>query len=229
MKPAFLQSVRCAIRVPMVLAMVLLPCVAPSVVADEVVTDCSNDTEFRNDWNAIQSNPDAGDVLTFNCGTTAIVLTGGYLTNVRHTIVDGAGVITLSGGNATRIFSIAAGGDLTLKNLTLTLGNAPGAGSAGDGGCIWSDGALTLVNTIVDGCHANNDGGGIYSSTNGQIIIDGSSIRNNTAQRDCGGICEYGVSLYVVGSVIDRNQAVTRYAGGIGGANSIQIVGSLVR
>ena len=215
-------------KVSVVLAALLLPCVAAPATADQVVTNCSNDTQLRNAWNAIQGNPDGGDLLSFNCGTAVIVITGGPLTSVRNTIVFGAGLITLSGGNSTRIFTVATGGALTLSGITLTLGSASGSGSAGDGGCIWSDGSLTLYGTIVDNCYASNDGGGIFSSANGQITIDrGSTIRNNIAQRDCGGICSYGPSLTVNGSAIDRNQAF-RFAGGIGGAHDIAIDHSTV-
>ena len=205
-----------------VVAILLLPSLA-SAATNLVVTNCSNDTELRNDWNQLQSNPDAGGgTITFNCGTAAIVLTLGSLTNLGSVVVDGGGVITLSGGNSRRLFYVSAGSDLTLRNIRLTLGRAPG-GSAADGGCIWSDGFLTLLNATVDGCYAANDGGGIFGSANSHTLIGDSTIRNNTAQRDCGGICEYGEELSVSRAIIDSNTSVTRYAGGIGAAHTVRI------
>ena len=194
----------------LMLAIILMVSVAPAVLAsDQVVNNCSNDTELRNDWAALQSS--GGGTLTFACGAASIVLTGGDLPlTVADAIVDGGGVVTLSGGNLTRLFTVGGSRALTLRTITLTLGY-----SVSDGGCVWSAGVLTLDHAVVEGCHAGNDGGGIFSSGGGKVVIHSNSvIRDNTANRDCGGICQFGVSLVVTDSHVDNNTSVTRYAGG---------------
>jgi hypothetical protein len=84
---SFARSVRIAL---LVFATLFLPSVASRAVAsDQIVANCSNDTELRSDWNAMQSDGDSPrGTLTFNCGTATIVLSG-FLANSTNTIIFG--------------------------------------------------------------------------------------------------------------------------------------------
>jgi len=95
-------------------------------------------------------------------------------------VVDGgAQGITINRSSATafRLFAISSGGDLTLRNLTLSnglsLGNdggsspqgGGGGGSAGMGGAIFNRGVLTLTGTTLTGNQASGGAGGNSSSS----------------------------------------------------------------
>lgn len=194
-----------------------------ALASDQVVNNCSTDTELQSDMAALQAS--GGGTLTFACGPASIVLTGGTLyTFSADAVVDGGDAVTLSGNNVTQLFTVSAGRSLTLKNITLTLGY-----SSSDGGCIYSAGVLILNHAILDQCRAGNDGGGIFSGTGGVVVVfNNSVISYNTANRDCGGICEFGVSLLVDHSTVDHNTSATRYAGGIGGVNLMVIRNSTI-
>ena len=87
----------------------------------------------------------------------------------------------LGAAKAHRIFHVANGKRLTLKNLTLKNGKKAGA----NGGGIYSEGTLTLENTNIEGSTAAN-GGAI--SNRGTLSITGGTFSKNTATSDGGAI-----------------------------------------
>lgn len=114
---------------------------------DQVVTNCSNDTELRADLTTLQSG---GGMLTFDCGTATIVL-GAQLPDINTNItIDGDGRITVSGVSAVRLFRISGLGTLTLKRMVLERGY----GGSSNGGAIVNDGRLTLDDTTILSRHA---------------------------------------------------------------------------
>ncbi len=74
--------------------------------------------------------------------------------------------LTISGGNATRLFTVASGKSLTLKNLTLTGGNGTGVLGSGNGGAILNLGALTLEDCTLTAnvVPSTKVGGAIYTT-----------------------------------------------------------------
>jgi hypothetical protein len=145
----------------------------------------------------------------------------------------GAGLLTISGNNAARIFNVnpanVAGVDVVIRGLTLTRGyNAEGgalqnhgnlsmanstlaANSAVYGGAIDNEGNLTLAGSTLVGNYASTDGGGIFN--NGRLTVVGSTVTRNTAPYDGGGIDNSipGV-LTITASTIAGNS--TDYHGG---------------
>jgi hypothetical protein len=102
---------------------------------------------------------------------------------------------------ALRLFDVAPGASLTLENVTLQDGLASGSGAAADGGAIYNQGTLTLLNTIVQNntaqgsngapaevksrnqvvpaqAGADAEGGGIW--TNGTVKLEGGTIIGTT-------------------------------------------------
>src|SRR5690348_12274276 len=61
----------------------------------------------------------AGGTVTFNCGGVVTITFTTPKTATGVVVVDGDHEVTLSGGNSVRPIAVAAGGDLTLQNLTL--------------------------------------------------------------------------------------------------------------
>jgi hypothetical protein len=93
------------------------------------------------------------------------------------TIVGNGAVIERSTNNeGFRFFDVAAGGSLTLQDLTLQ-----GGYTRSGGGALFNRGTLTLDRVIVQNNKATNvaAGGGVYSV--GSLILEGSTIRGNSA------------------------------------------------
>lgn len=147
------------------------------------------------------------NTITLTAATSPYVLTAAD--NKTHgftglPVITGKDKLTIIGNGATiepttsltgsmRFFDFDANSSLTLENLTLQGGGASGQGKsaeAGEGGAIYSKGALTLIdvtvqNNIAQGNYSSNNpsgdgaGGGIYSS--GTLTLEGSTIQNNQA------------------------------------------------
>jgi len=97
------------------------------------------------------------------------------------TVIGNGAQIVMTG--AGRVFDVASTGGLTLKNITVSGGNAV------QGGAIYNAGDLTLENVVLDNNSAT-DGGAIYNV--GNLEMDGGAIQNNTATNFGGGIYNLG-------------------------------------
>ena len=105
----------------------------------------------------------------------------------------------LDANKMSRIFKVASGKTLTLKNLTLTGGKATGTQDAGSGGAIFArDATVKIENCIITGNEAETNGGGIYVEST-YTTITNCTFTKNTA-RDGGGIYinKTGSFIYVV-------------------------------
>jgi hypothetical protein len=122
------------------------------------------------------SNALAGQVINLSIhnfdnsyGPTAFVVRNAHLT------IDGSNAprLSLSGGNALRLFAVTNTAELTLKNLTVTAGSAQGGdgghsfggggggGGAGLGGAVYNDGGnFTAEGVTFVGNHAGGGRGG---------------------------------------------------------------------
>jgi hypothetical protein len=190
------------------LALTLLSGRTP-VQATGEVTDCSNDSD-------LVAKVGAGGSVTFNCGTATIVLSGAIVVTTDTTI-DGGGTITLSGGNANRLFFVNDGATLTLKNFVLTNGYSPN----GDGGAIYNGGHLMLDGVTIQNSQtpSNKSGGAIV--TYGPMEITSSTLVNNKAGN--GGAIYPRFSpahVTITDSVLDGNQTTgaVGVGAGLGGA-----------
>jgi len=125
-----------------------------------------------------------GGTVTFDCGPAPHTIT---LTTVQtittDTTIDGGNLITLSGGMATRLFSVQNGATFTVRGLQLVDGS-----TTGKGGAIYAERLSTI--TIEDCLFQDNvaaNGGAI--ATNGWganddgvvLSISGSTFSHNTA------------------------------------------------
>lgn len=122
--------------------------------------------------------------------------------NDNLTIVGNADIIqrsTAKGTPAFRLFDVAAGAALALKNLTLQGGLAFGRGGAAEGGAIYNQGTLNLSSVTVQNNQAVGDsvpfsdeygygtlgepayGGGLYAA-GGTVTLRNTIVTNNTAK-----------------------------------------------
>jgi hypothetical protein len=166
------------------------------------------------------------DAIAFQPGLAGpITLTSGELDVMESVTITGpgAGVITVSGNNASRIFLVENAAhtaiNVAISGLTLT---------AGSGGAVAvSDEVLALRGVVIANSSAQM-GGGILVSTDGRLTLEDSTVSGNRAD---GVGSPFGGGLYlgpnsvalVRNSTISGNQAV----GGDGGGVFVESGGSL--
>ena len=195
----------------------------------------------------IYANQEGGDqTITFSNNTdwlgTGTFGSGAKLTlnpalgamNVTANItIDGAlaygngidqGTLAISGGDAVQIFTIAAGGGMTISNMSLTNGNA----GEGNGGAINNAGTLSLTNVNVSNSKAAN-GGAIYST--GSLTVNGGTFYGNSVDGSDnttgnGGAIHSTGTATISNAVFDSNSA--KFNGGaIYNGGTLTIVGSV--
>ena len=185
------------------------------IVGDEDDADCvSGDCSLRE---AIKTAC-SGSTITFDAvGVFAtaqtITLTLGELSVTRNVTIDapdGANHVTVSGGNASRVFNINPGKTVTMRELTITGGSTVGGG----GGILNDHGTLTLINMTVSG-NTSGSGGGINvdgtTSGSASLTVINSTISGNTSTSSGGGIYSFGTggaaTLIITNSTISGNNA----------------------
>jgi hypothetical protein len=175
---------------------------------------------------SIITNAKAGDTIVFTHTVHTITLTTGSLIVNKQLDIEGpanAG-LTISGNNASRIFDIRSGANVTLAHLVLT------GGKASQEGAINNAGNLTVAHgTITDNQSVGGPGGGaIFNDTGASLTLDDLVLVNNTAvagnKLDVfgGGLLNQG-SATITDSTFQGNQALggagaTSFAGSQGGA-----------
>jgi hypothetical protein len=105
------------------------------------------------------------DTIVFDSSldNQTIALTSGELYVNTSVTISGpcAAQVTISGGNASRIFEVAANTQVALSGLTISNGNARFVG--GPGGGILNNGNLTVSHCTLTGNLTGTEGGGIFS------------------------------------------------------------------
>ncbi len=178
------------------------------------------------------------DPAVFGTTPQTITLTNGELTltNTATTTIigPGAGVLTISGNNATRVFDVQDGSAI-LSGLTVIGGDA----GTGLGGGLYNDGGtLALSDVIVEGNTAQiggglfnngtatlssvqivgNDaagGGGLFNSgPDGAMTLTDVAVIGNTASDTGGGLCNAGGTLTLTNVTVAANTA-SRNGGGL--------------
>jgi predicted outer membrane repeat protein len=170
------------------------------------------------------------DKSVFSTAKT-ITLTTGPIVIGKPAIITGpgSGLLTITGGGSSRIFSIDApgsGNSISISGMDLKLGGGGGGVGSGLGGAIYNeDEALSLSDVIVESSTATLSGGGIYvHSPAGSLTLTNCVVKNNkvlaspvmgTDSGDGGGIGIHAASsVTITGSTISGNTA-TGDGGGI--------------
>jgi hypothetical protein len=128
----------------------------------------------------------SGDIVDLRgLSCAAIQLSENELVVVQENLTllgAGAAVIAIEPSAASRVVSHIGSGTLTLTGLTIRNGNLVSATDA-QGGCIRSNGDVTLVDVVVALCAAAGDlrasGGGLFVT--GNLDMKASVIRDNRA------------------------------------------------
>lgn len=174
-----------------------------------------------------------GGSVTFNCGPNpvTILLTAYKQININTTI-DGGHKITLDAAN-NRHFQVFSGDTLSLKNIRLTGGFSPSAGSidnfgtlktnyvtfhknesSSDAGAISNNGTLNINNTTFTKNKALSGGGAIMND-GGNIKIKNSTFKGNKATSVAS---EGGAILNNAGDVVVTASTLVKNRAGQGGA-----------
>jgi fibronectin-binding autotransporter adhesin len=168
-------------RVVMALALLVVMAVAmaamanPAQAADLTVTSNADSGAgtLRAAVNTANGNGVA-DNITFNLPSDrrTITLTSGQISSVtdtaRTTIDGGTAGVTVSGNNASRVFYVDEGANLSLKNLKVSGGKALDHG----GGIRNEAGTLSVTGSTISGNAADFDGGGIYNQRGTLSVTD---------------------------------------------------------
>jgi uncharacterized repeat protein (TIGR01451 family) len=125
----------------------------------------------------------AAPTITFAPGLSGTITltsgeTGGEL-HITHDVTisgPGAGVLAVSGNQATRVFDIDAGVTAAISGLTIENGT-----STGSGGGIFNLGTLTVSNSTLSNNSAGLDGGAVASESGATLDLAGCTFGNNVA------------------------------------------------
>src|SRR5262249_7579142 len=141
-----------------------------------------------------QANTDAAngtsDTIVFNTaqmGGSTVTLQQGQLklkAGAGTTAIDGGGLVTVNGNNASRVFLIDGGAQALLSNLTIangTPGESPGnpVNGSENGGGIENFGTLTVCNATLTG-NAAYFGGGIENF--GTLTVRNATLAGNATR-----------------------------------------------
>jgi hypothetical protein len=150
----------------------------------------------------------SGDTIVFNLsGCPCIIrLTSGQITINKNVTINGpgAGMLTVSGEDASRVFNItgpAAVGTITLSGLTISNGRLGSAGlSFGAGIYNTSPGTLNINDSVITtnsiaGINNPAAGAGIAHETAGTLNINDSAITNNTLSTNANSSATSGAGL----------------------------------
>jgi hypothetical protein len=169
----------------------------------------------------------------------------GNFTISKNLTMQGSPVATLDAQGSGHTVSVTPGVTVTLNDLTITGGNAAGAGPAGSGGGIFSFLAtLTLNNCVVTGNTAATAGGGISSGappgpSAGMLTLNSTRVTNNVAQGvgggGGGGILNHNGTAVVNNSLVSGNVgpggggiASGNGNGGLGGGGTLTVTSSQI-
>jgi hypothetical protein len=135
----------------------------------------------------------SGDTIDFDpslAGQT-ITLTSGELAITKSLDIEGLGanLLTVSGGDASRVFDVSAGVTVTIAGMTMTDGLANGSAPvvASAGGGILNLGSLTLSNDVLSDNQAvgalggDGLGGGIDNEPRATLTVISSAFAHNRA------------------------------------------------
>ncbi|WP_197456026.1 Ig-like domain-containing protein [Stieleria neptunia] len=157
--------------------------------------------------NATNARPGL-DVITFDPDLNGGVISLGAttlptLSNATTIEGPGAEMLTITGNDQVRIFTVGTSVDVNISGLTLRDAAASAINNSGN---------LTVTDSIMTSGVAVN-GGGIYNTVSGNLMVLRSTISENTVSSNGGAIYNSGAAS-IVDSTINGNTA-GRTAGGI--------------
>lgn len=156
--------------------------------------------------------------------TNDITLTSGQLLIKRDVTIAGpaGGTVTIDANGASRVLEVFYGVNVTLRNLTITGGNASTDGYGGGG--ILNAGSLTIQDCAVTANRSPRPAGGILNTNGGTLILQDTTVSDNTAEGGSGGgiFSDLEGALTIQDSTVARNQA-SEDGGGVFSSGALTI------
>ncbi len=159
------------------------------------------------------ANSNAGGSITLDADIT---LSAALPPLTGDISIDGGGH-TISGDEQYRIFDVN-GGKLTIKNLTLTGGNAEIGGAIR----LRNGAEVSIESSTLSDNKATHGGAIAASSSSAKLSVKDSSFRGNIAEKSGGAIYAKGGTVSVLNSVFEKNCALFAFYALIEGVNSEQ-------
>ena len=160
-----------------------------------------------------------GGTITFNCGgAVTIPFSSEKLITVQDVVLAGAGEITLSGNDVTRLFHIQTNGHLGLQEIIITNGYS----GADYGGAIYvaSNGELRAENATIKDSATDGWAGGAIIDFNGTVTLVDSVIENN--QSSYGALNSTGTLTLIRTKVLTNTATIAGGALSVGGQVTIE-------
>lgn len=149
-----------------------------------------------------------GDVITFDPSLQGDTIRLKNELQVCSNITiqgPGANLLTVSGEDGSRILKIIQGNSVVVSGLRFSNGRSP-AGE--DGGAIWSQGILKLSNCILTNNFAQDDGGAISVDDSTSLVqLDSCIVQNNSCGDDGGALRCLAGTLVINASTIKNNSS----------------------
>ncbi len=193
-----------------------------STSGDDNNTCISAEKPCRHIQAAVDRALSQGDRIFIAAGTynEQVSITGKSLSisgdGTASTIISGAGIC---GSGSAALISVYGNQDIApqvhISNLTIRdCARWAGKNRNKGGGIDVRNAKVTLSELLVTGNKADNGGGVYYEGSNGELVINYSTITNNTALRFGGGISVLG-SLVINGGTVISNNTANEAGGGI--------------
>jgi hypothetical protein len=162
-----------------------------------------------------------GGYVTFDCGTEPLTISiASAIQITKPTIVDGAGLVTLDGGNRSQIFVVGSNNSLSVRRLRFIGGKAPDdTEAAGIGGAVsgnWRSKVEVIECTFEDN-HAARGGGAVAVWTGSSLTIVSSRFLRNVSWYG-GAVYSLLSPLKIVNSEFVDNSTLVQKGFGDGGA-----------
>ena len=167
------------------------------------------------------------DTISFNVAGTITLTERLSVTAGGPLIIDGGGVITLSGGRKVRVFYVANEAQLTFRLLTVADGYPEEPMEVGlDGSGIENYGSLQIINSTIKKNYAFHSSGGGIANFGWLEIVD-STISDNFVYPGSGsGIYNVG-GLSIANTILIDNLVGGGTGGGIKNDGSLFITNSI--
>jgi hypothetical protein len=173
------------------------PQVIQATIGDGTAASC----ESQDGANALSAAVAAGGEINFNCGTEPVIITVDTNVTDQTVVVNGGGLVTLSGEDLRQIFYLFGAGNLTLNDITLIDGEASSGGAI----FIGSQASVTVNRSFLISNESASNGGAIDNQ--GSLTIDSSTLGSNMAAGNGGAIYNNGGTANIEASYLISNQS----------------------
>jgi len=209
----------------------------PSTLAVTTARDAVNASDGVVSLREAIADANSGDTIVFDkslVGQT-ITLANKELAIDKNLTITGPGGkgLTIDGDSRSRVFTVAAGAEVSISGLTLSHGNAWTettwfglSGNDGYGGAVLNLGTLSITNCLVCNSYAAKGGGGVTNF--GTMTITGSTVSGNRMD-PAGGNLSGGRGIYNLGTMtISASIVANNSGGGVFNSGDMTISGSSV-